>query len=109
MRLGNRLDLIDDDLLEDRLEFGVGQLVMGPGHEAAVVEAVQQLVDAVEAVAGGEFPLQDAADVGAPQGPRPRGVAEHRFAQGIGPPRRGKIGLRPGWGRSGSAPRPPRL
>ncbi len=71
VRFGNRLDLVEDNLFEDGLEFGVGLLVLGSGHEAAVVEAMQQLVDPVEAVAGSEFLLQDAADVGAPQGADP--------------------------------------
>jgi hypothetical protein len=68
VRFRDRLDLIDDHLLEDRLEFRIGVLVLGSGHEAAVVEAIQELVDPVEAVAGAELLLQDAADVGAPQG-----------------------------------------
>ena len=64
---GDRRDVLDDDLLEERLGLRVRLGVLRPRHQVAVAEPVQQLVDPVEAVAGGELLLQDPADVGAPQ------------------------------------------
>ena len=65
--LGDGRDLLDDDLLEERLRLGVGVGVLGPGHQVVVVEPVEQLVDPVESVSGGELVVENAADVGAPQ------------------------------------------
>ena len=65
--LGDRRDVLDDDLLEELLGLGARVGVLRPRHQVAVAEPVQQLVDPVEGVAGGELLLQDPADVGAPQ------------------------------------------
>ena len=66
--LPDGLDLLDDDLLEDRLQLLVGVLVLGPGHQAAEAEAMQQVVDGLEAQEHAELPLEDAAEVGAVEG-----------------------------------------
>ena len=68
MRLGEGVDRLDDDLLEELLDLGVGLLVLGPGHQAAVVEAMQQVIDRLTAQGHAEFLLQDAAQVLAPEG-----------------------------------------
>src|SRR5512135_3423622 len=65
MRLLDRLDLIDDDLLEDLLEFLVGILVLGSGHQAAETELVQQVVNGLEAQEHAELVLEDALEVAA--------------------------------------------
>src|SRR5208337_3212271 len=60
MRRGDGVDLLDDDLLEEFLDLGVGLLMLGPGHQAAVIEAMQQVIDRLPAQADAEFLLQDA-------------------------------------------------
>src|ERR687890_1027478 len=65
--LGDRRDVLADDLLEELLGLGTGVGVLGPRHQVVVVEPMEQLVDAALAVAGLELLLQDASDVGAPQ------------------------------------------
>ena len=42
MHRGDGVDLLDDDLLEEFLDLGVGLLMLGPGHQAAVIEAMQR-------------------------------------------------------------------
>ena len=42
---GDGVDLLDDDLLEEFLDIGVGLLMLGPGHQAAVIEAMQQVIE----------------------------------------------------------------
>jgi hypothetical protein len=64
----DRVDLLDDDLLEELLRLEDRVRMLRPRHQAAVLEAMEQLVDPIEAVAGGEFPVQDAANIGAAQG-----------------------------------------
>src|SRR5208282_826795 len=68
MRRGDGVDLLDDDLLEEFLDLGVGLLMLGPGHQAAVIEAMQQVIDRLPAQAHAEFLLQDAAQVLAAEG-----------------------------------------
>ena len=68
MRRGDGVDLLDDDLLEEFLDLGVGLLMLGPGHQAAVIEAMQQVIDRLPAQADAEFLLQDAAQVLAAEG-----------------------------------------
>ena len=53
--------------LKNSWASGCGLGVLWPRHQVAIAEPVQQLVDPVEGVAGGELLLQDPADVGAPQ------------------------------------------
>ncbi len=62
------VDLLDDDLLEKLLHLGVGILVLGPGHQAAVAEAMEQVIDRLEAHLDAEFLLEDPLDVESPQG-----------------------------------------
>src|SRR5271165_2572643 len=68
MRRGDGVDLLDDNLLEEFLDLGVGLLMLGPGHQAAVIEAMQQVIDRLPAQAHAEFLLQDAAQVLAAEG-----------------------------------------
>ena len=63
MRRGDGVDLLDNDLLEEFLDLGVGLFMLGPGHQAAVIEAMQQVIDRLPAQAHAEFLLQDAAHV----------------------------------------------
>ena len=65
MGLLDGLDLIDDDLLEDRLQLLIRVLVLGPGHQAAEAVAMEQVVDGLEAQEYAEFTLKDAPEVGA--------------------------------------------
>ena len=67
MRRGDGVDLLDDDLLEEFLDLGVGLLMLGP-DQAAVIEAMQQVIDRLPAQADAEFLLQDAAQVLAAEG-----------------------------------------
>ena len=101
MRRGDGVDLLDDDLLEEFLDLGVGLLMLGPGHQAAVIEAMQQVIDRLPAQAHAEFLLQDAAQVLAAEGadailgggPGLEAVSEPRhirrgqagWASGVGP------------------------
>ena len=68
MRCGDGVDLLDDDLLEEFLDLGVGLLMLGPGHQAAGIEAMQQVIDRLPAQAHAEFLLQDAVQVLAAEG-----------------------------------------
>ena len=68
MGLGDGLDLVDDDLLEDRLQFLVGVLVLGPGHQAAEAVAMEQVVDGLELEGHAELVLKDASQVGSVEG-----------------------------------------
>ena len=68
MRRGDGVDLLDNDLLEEFLDLGVGLLMLGPGHQAAGIEAMQQVIDRLPAQADAEFLLQDAAQVLAAEG-----------------------------------------
>jgi hypothetical protein len=65
MGLPDGLDLVDDDLLEDRLQPRVGVLVLGAGHEAAEAVAMEQVVDGLELEAHAELVCADAPEVGA--------------------------------------------
>ena len=101
MRRGDGVDLLDDDLLEEFLDLGVGLLMLGPGHQAAGIEAMQQVIDRLPAQADAEFLLQDAAQVLAAEGadailgggPGLEAVSEPRhirrgqagWASGVGP------------------------
>ena len=67
MRLGDGVNLLDDNLLEERLHFAVGLLVLGPGHQAAVVEAMQQIVDGLKAHRRAEFLREDVLDIAPPE------------------------------------------
>ena len=49
MRRGDGVDLLDNDLLEEFLDLGVGLFMLGPGHQAAVIEAMQQVIDRLPA------------------------------------------------------------
>jgi hypothetical protein len=75
----DRLDLLDDDPLEELLHLGDGILVLGPRPKAAGVEAMEQVVDGLEAHQDAEFRLEDPWDIEPPRradavlGPR-RGV-----------------------------------
>ena len=68
MRRGDGVDLLDDDLLEELLDLRVGLLVLGPGHQAAVAQAMQQVIGRLPAQADAEFLLKDAAQVPAAEG-----------------------------------------
>src|SRR5262249_13551801 len=65
---GDGIDLLADDLLEELLHLGDGVLVLRPGHEAAVAEAPEQVIDGLEAHQDAEFLLQDPTDIGSPEG-----------------------------------------
>ena len=65
---GDGVDLLDDDLLEERLHLRVGVLVVGPGHQVAVAEAMEQVVDGLAAHRDPELALEDPADIGGPEG-----------------------------------------
>ena len=111
MHRGDGVDLLDDDLLEEFLDLGVSLLMLGPGHQAAVIEAMQQVIDRLPAQADAEFLLQDAVQVLAAEGTD----AILGGGPGLeGSPNRGtsaaaRRGGRPVWGRSWRAARPPWL
>ena len=106
MRRGDGVDLLDDDLLEEFLDLGVGLLMLGPGHQAAVIEAMQQVIDRLPAQADAEFLLQDAAQVLAAEGadailgggPSLEAVSEPRHI------RRGQAGRASGLSQEGGFP-----
>ena len=128
---GDGVDLLDDDLLEEFLDLGVGLLMLGPGHQAAGIEAMQQVIDRLPGAAHAEFLLQDAAQVLAAEGadailgggPGLEAVTEPRHirrgqagrASGVGPLLEGRqaplvVAVDPGLNGAGeSIPRPGRL
>src|SRR5512135_1816878 len=61
--LGDGLDLLDDDLLEELLHLGDGILVLRSGHEAAVAEAVHQVIDGLAAQGHAVLLLEDPSQV----------------------------------------------
>jgi hypothetical protein len=65
---GDGVDLLDDDLLEELLHLGVGLLMVGSGHQVAVTQAMEQVVDGLAAHRDPELALEDPADVGGPEG-----------------------------------------
>ena len=65
---GDGVDLLDDDLLEELLHLGVGVLVVGPRHQVAVAEAMEQVVDGLAAHQHPELAFEDPADIGGPEG-----------------------------------------
>ena len=68
MRGGDGVARLDDDLLEELLDLRAGLLVLRPGHQAAVVEAMEQVGDGWEAQQHAEFLLQDPRHIASPQG-----------------------------------------
>ena len=111
MRRGDGVDLLDDDLLEEFLDLGVGLLMLGPGHQAAVIEAMQQVIDRLPAQADAEFLLQDAVQSWQRKVQTPSsgvGPASRR-SRNRGTSAAARRGGRPVWGRSWRAARPPWL
>jgi transposase len=50
------------------MRWPCGVLVVGPGHQVAVSQAVEQVVDGLAAHRHPEFTLEDPADIGGPEG-----------------------------------------
>ena len=71
MRRGDRGDLLDDDLLEELLDLLVGPGVLGPGHQVAEAEPMQQVVGRLAAERHAELLAEEAPDVGAAPGTDP--------------------------------------
>ena len=101
MHHGDGVDLLDDDLLEEFLDLGVGLLMLGPGHRPPGIEAMQQVIDRLQAGASrripppgcGASPRSEGADAILGGGPGLKAVSEPRRirrgqagrASGVGP------------------------
>ena len=109
MPRGDGVDLLDDDLLEEFLDLGVGLLMLGPGRQVAVIEAMQQVIDRLPAELTpnsssgcGGSPRQQKVQTPSSGWAQPRGglgTAAH-------PPRPGGAGVRCG-AAPGGPPGPP--